>query len=196
MKFRINNDELACLNGSVAPVFPKYTSQLINWANQNARGTRPKVVGQLSEMFPEYRSQTDNVSLDGWSKWYDEHNPNAIEQATDKIMLHVANLKKAITLIDRDMVKSWVNDLVIAKTYNGLYVQEAILLKLAEQMGEPYRPASPQETARGINGYVGDTAYAVKPSSFKSMDRLPEAVNVKMIFYTKSNTGLSVEVEE
>lgn len=33
--------------------FPKYTSQLINLANQNAQGSRPKTVGQLSELFPE-----------------------------------------------------------------------------------------------------------------------------------------------
>ena len=30
--------------------FPKYTSQIINLANQNAQGTRPRVVGQLTEL--------------------------------------------------------------------------------------------------------------------------------------------------
>ncbi len=30
--------------------FPKYTTQLINIANQNAQGTRPAVVGQLSDL--------------------------------------------------------------------------------------------------------------------------------------------------
>jgi len=30
--------------------FPKYTTQIINIANQNAQGTRPKVVGQMSEL--------------------------------------------------------------------------------------------------------------------------------------------------
>lgn len=28
--------------------FPKYTTQILNLANQNAQGTRPRVVGQLS----------------------------------------------------------------------------------------------------------------------------------------------------
>ena len=54
MIFTIYNDELFSLNESENHIFPKYTSQLINWANQNAQGTRPRVVGQLSELFPEY----------------------------------------------------------------------------------------------------------------------------------------------
>ena len=33
--------------------FPKYTTQLMNLANQTAQGTRPKVVGQMSELFPQ-----------------------------------------------------------------------------------------------------------------------------------------------
>ena len=47
MKFVIKKEELSVLNGIETPEFPKYTSQLINWANQNAQGTRPRVVGQL-----------------------------------------------------------------------------------------------------------------------------------------------------
>ena len=41
MKINIKNDELIALNGAESPDFPKYTSQLMNWANQNAQGTRP-----------------------------------------------------------------------------------------------------------------------------------------------------------
>jgi len=55
MKLTIKNEELLELNESSTPQFPKYTSQLINLSNQNAQGTRPKVVGQLSELFQEYQ---------------------------------------------------------------------------------------------------------------------------------------------
>lgn len=53
MHLTIRNEEIQDLNDCEQTEFPKYTSQLINWANQNAQGTRPKVVGQLSELFPE-----------------------------------------------------------------------------------------------------------------------------------------------
>ena len=196
MKFTIKNDELVVLNGSETPDFPKYTSQLINWANQNAQGTRPKVVGQLSDLFPKYESGDDNVSMDGWREWYLERYPNAIETATDKIFTQVENLKNAIKLIDKELVRKWVEDLVITKTYNGLYVQEAILSKLAQKLGKNYRLATPEEESQGIDGYVGKVPYSVKPDTYKTMGRLSETIAVKMIYYTKTKTGLTIEVEE
>lgn len=50
----ITKAELTENHGLLEAHFPQYTSQLINWANQNAQGTRPKVVGQMSELFPAY----------------------------------------------------------------------------------------------------------------------------------------------
>ncbi len=196
MKITIKNEELVVLNGCQTPAFPKYTSQLINWANQNAQGTRPRVVGQLSDLFPEYEKSSNSVSIDGWKKWYLERYPDAIDEATTKIFTQVENLKEAIKLINKEMVKNWVEDLVITKTYNGLYVQEAILSKIAERLGKKYRLASPEEESQGIDGYVGNTPYSVKPDTYKTMGRLSETIAVKMIYYTKTKTGLTIEVEE
>lgn len=196
MNFTIKNEELVVLNGSATPDFPKYTSQLINWANQNAQGTRPKVVGQLSDLFPEYEAACDDVSINSWRKWYLEKYPDAIENATNKIFAQVENLKEAIKLVDKELVRKWVEDLVITKTYNGLHVQEAILSKIAEKLGKSYRLASPEEESQGIDGYVGETPYSVKPDTYKTMGRLSEVINVKMVYYTKKKTGLAVEVED
>lgn len=196
MKFTIKNEELAVLNHSKATEFPKYTSQLINWANQNAQGTRARVVGQLSDLFPEYEDGCENVSLDGWKKWYLERHPHAIEDATDKIFTQMEKLKKAIQLIDREMIQKWVEDLVITKTYTGLYLQEAILSKIAEKRNESYRLATPQEESIGIDGYVGNIAYSIKPDTYKTMKRLSEAIHVKMIYYNKKKNSIAVEVEE
>lgn len=196
MNFTIKNEELVVLNGSATPDFPKYTSQLINWANQNAQGTRPKVVGQLSDLFPEYEAACDEVSINSWRKWYLEKYPDAIENATNKIFAQVENLKEAIKLVDKELVRKWVEDLVITKTYNGLYVQEAILSKIAEKLGKSYRLAFPEEESQGIDGYVGETPYSVKPDTYKTMGRLSEVINVKMVYYTKKKTGLAVEVED
>lgn len=70
-------------------------------------------------MFPEYQDSAENVTVQDWTQWYLERYPNAIENATNKIYEQVENLKKAIQLIDKDLIKSWVEDLVISKTYNG-----------------------------------------------------------------------------
>lgn len=196
MIFKLNNEELQELNGISSPEFPKYTSQLINWANQNAQGTRPKVVGQLSELFPEYQKSTENININTWKNWYLEHYPDAIENATDKIFSQMQNLKEAIKLIDKKMIQNWVEDLVISKTFNGLYVQKAILSKIAEIKGTNYRLAKPEEESVGIDGYVGNIAYSIKPDTYKTMGRLSETIDVKMIYYTKTKTGLKIDVED
>ena len=68
--------------------------------------------------------------------------------------------------------------------------------ELAEKLGEKYRLASPEEESQGIDGYVGITPYSVKPDTYKTMGRLSETIAVKMIYYTKTKTGLTIEVEE
>lgn len=198
MILKISNDELLDLNEGQASEFPKYTSQLINWANQNAQGTRPKVVGKLSDLFPEFEKETEDISIMSWREWYLQKYPDAIDEAAKKIWKQVENLKNAIVLIDEEMVKSWVEDLVITKTYIGLYFQKAILEKLSVTMDLPYRLATADEESKGIDGYVGDTAYSIKPDTYKSTNArsISEEANVKMIYYTKKKSGITVEVEE
>ena len=198
MIINIKNDELFEINGTETPDFPKYTSQLINWANQNAQGTRPKVVGKMSDLFPELEDETDEVTIAKWREWYLSKYPHSLSDATDKIWKQVENLKDAIVLIDKDMVRRWVEDLVITKTYNGLYFQQAILEKLSTILGLPYRLATAEEESKGIDGYVGDTAYSIKPDTYKSTNArsISDEVDVKMIYYTKKKTGITVEIED
>lgn len=196
MIYNLKNESIAGYNESEDYSFPKYTSQLINWANQNAQGTRPKVVGQMSELFPEFMSSSQRITIEYWKRFYIMQHPKAIEEATDKIYSQIENLKSAIQLVDRNMVQHWVEDLIFNKTFNGMYVQKAILASLADLKDTDYRLATPEEEARGIDGFVGDTPYSVKPDTYKTMGRLSELIDVKMIFYTKTKTGLRIEVEE
>ena len=195
MKLTIKNEELLELNESSTPQFPKYTSQLINLANQNAQGTRPKVVGQLSELFQEYQKNTDDISIDTWKKWYLSKYPKAIEDATNRIYEQIQNLKNAITLIDRDMIQKWVEDLIITKTYNGLYIQKAILSKIAKIKQKDFRLAKTEEEAIGIDGYIDNVPYSIKPDTYKTMSRLSESIEVKIIYYTKTKSGIEIEFD-
>lgn len=196
MKYTLKNELIENFNESKSFSFPKYTSQLINWANQNAQGTRPVVVGQMSELFPEFMNYGMEITIENWRKWYTEKYPEAFDNATDKIFAQIQNLRNAISLIDREMVEKWVQDLVINKTFNGMYVQKAILASLAEKKGTTYRLATPEEESIGIDGYVGEVPYSVKPDTYKTMGRLSETINVKMIYYSKTKTNLKIEVED
>lgn len=131
--------------------FPKYTTQIINQANQNNQGTRPKVVGQMSELIQECPYN----SYEGWKEWYLEKYPDAIDNATDKAYEGVKNLREASKSINREMVKEWITDLIITKTAEGLIFQEAILKYVANLKKTTYRLANSEEESKGIDGFIG-----------------------------------------
>lgn len=171
--------------------FPKYTTQIMNLANQNAQGTRPRVVGQMSDLIQEFTGQKQEE----WAKWYKEKMPNAIEEATNRIYGMVQNLKKAIELIDKDLVRKFVEDLILVKTYVGLRFQESILKRVAAIKNQPYRLAEPSEEKRGIDGYIGDMPISIKPITYKTKNALPEDIKVNIIYYDKLKDGIVINFD-
>ena len=192
MKIKLKNTEIQEYVNAPASEFPKYTTQLMNVANQNSQATRPRHVGQLSELVQEFPGQT----FEEWVTWYQEQYPNAIDEATDKIISMIENFNDAIGTIDPSLVKSWVADLILVKTFIGLRFQEAILKKLSEIKGCDYRLAEPHEESQGIDGFVGEEAYSIKPSTYDAIPTLAESIEVKMIFYEKKKDGVVFEIPE
>lgn len=191
MKITIPNAELQSIAAGQPYQYPKYTTQLINLANQNAQGTRPRIVGQMTELINEFEGKL----FEEWESWYMDRYPEAIEQATDRIYPMLLQLQAAIQQVDRALVRKWVEELVLVKTFTGLKVQEPILKKIAELTGSPYRFSSTQEEAKGIDGYIGDTAVSVKPHTYQSMQGLSERIDAALIYYTKTKDGLIVEYD-
>jgi hypothetical protein len=191
-KLKLSNEEIRHALGSPSSAFPKYTTQLINLANQNAQGTRPKVVGQLSELIPKFPGKT----LAEWEKWYLKSHPEAISVATAKIVEMLSQLKDAMNKIDQKLVEQWVKDLVIVKTFVGLRFQEAILKKVAEQKGGKYRLATPEEESKGIDGFIGKTPISIKPATYKSKRALGEKIEMGIIYYAKKKDGIEIEFDD
>ena len=134
-KIKLKNDEIKKLLGVDSPDFPKYSTQILNLANQNAQGTRPVVVGQMSELIQEFSGK----SIREWEEWYLKEHPDAIQKASEKIVEMVDNFKNVMGKIDRQLVENWVRDLVIIKTFIGLRFQEAVLEKIGELLKKNYR---------------------------------------------------------
>lgn len=189
---KIKNEELIReLIGEVKN-FPKYTTQIINLANQNAQGTRPRVVGQLTELIKECPERT----YEGWKKWYLNKYPNAIENATEKINQMMNQLREAIKMVDKSMIKKWVKDLVLEKTFVGLRFQEAVLKKIAEIKRTTYRLAEPNEESQGIDGFIGNSPISIKPITYNTKNALREEIKAKIIYYKKTKSGLEVDADE
>ena len=192
MKIKLSNEDIRKYLDIETQEFPKYTGQLINLANQNAQGTRPKVVGQMTELIRNFTGKT----LPEWEKWYLQQKPDAIRTATEKILQMVKNLKNAIEKIDKEMVEKWVNDLVIVKTFMGLRFQEAILKKAAELKGVTFRLSERADESKGIDGYIRDIPVSIKPKTYKLKAALQENIAVKIIYYEKVKNGIEVDYEE
>jgi hypothetical protein len=192
MKIIITIEEIREYLNIETPEFPRYVAPLINLANQYAQGTRPRVVGQMSELIREFEGRT----LPEWEKWYIEKNPDAIKNATEKILQKLEEIKNSLNKIDHEMVQQWVRDLVIVKTYAGLRFQEAILKKGAEIKGTNYHLSEPDEESKGIDGYIGNIPVSIKPYTYEIKASLPEHINAKIIYYRKIVDGIEVDYGE
>lgn len=191
--FKITNKDVAQLLGAEEQSFPKYATQILNLANQNAQGTRPSVVGKLSELIDMFQG----YELNKWEQWYLGQHPDAIQQATSRVIDMLNKFKQVIATIDEEMVTRWVSDLVIVKSFLGLRIQAAILQKIAEDFSVSYRIASPQDESKGIDGWIGNQPVSVKPSSYNSQKMiLPENISIPIIIYEKLKNGFMISFDE
>ncbi|MFZ3355735.1 MAG: MjaI family restriction endonuclease [Thermoplasmata archaeon] len=190
--YRLPLSEVAGLVAGNPPVFPKYATQIMNLANQTAQGTRPKVVGQMSELVQACSERT----YEGWVKWYETEHPTAISDATEKIWAQVQRYQATAQLIDKEMVQEWVRDLVLKKTFVGLKTQDAVLEVLSKRLKlGPVRRANPSEEAQGIDGFFGSTPVSVKPETYRSQI-LPEKIAAPIVYYDKNDNSLVIDARE
>lgn len=189
---KILNSEVLTLLETEASPFPKYATQILNLANQNAQGTRPTVVGQMSELIQEFKGN----KIKDWEEWYLEKHPEAIIIAANKIFEMVNNFKDVRTQINGDMVERWVKDLVIIKTFIGLKFQEAILKSVANFFKTTYRLAEPAEESLGIDGIIGNKAVSIKPITYEAKKALSEVIEAPIVFYEKVKDGIKITFDE
>jgi len=189
MQLKLKNDRITQDLVGETFEFPKYTTQIMNLANQNAQGTRPKVVGQMSELI----EQCPKGTYEKWVTWYSEKMPQAVDDATEKVYWMVQNLAEAIKVIDKALVRKWAEDLVITKTFTGFCFQQSILKTIAEKKRVQYRRATPEEESKNIDGYIGNVPVQIKPVTYKTKNMLHENIGVQLIFYEKKKDGIVVE---
>ena len=192
MKLKIPNSEVQELLSGKTYSYPKYATQIMNLANQNAQGTRAKIVGQMSDLIQEF----EGTALSEWENWYLESHPDAIDNATEKVFAMVSLFKDAILKIDKETVREWIEERVVVKTFSGLKFQEAILKKISLHFKKPYRLAKPDEESKGIDGFIGDKPISIKPMTYKTKMGLNEVINVPIVFYDKKKSEIVIEFDE
>ena len=130
-----------------------YIGSVINLGNSFSQATRPRNVGQMSDLIQEYREIADIPSVEGWESFYDQKiGSDKIDTAADKIWDYVQRIRENLNSLNRDDVKNWTRDLIIDKTFSGLQLQLDIL-EMVSETGE-FRLSTPDEESQGIDGYV------------------------------------------
>jgi hypothetical protein len=142
----------------------------------------------MSELIQAFPGDT----YEEWLEFYESRHPEGIDAATAKIMIMLDKMKDATGQIDQTLVRTWVRDLILTKTYLGLTYQEGILRTLAAKKETTWRLAKPEEEARGVDGMVGDIPISVKPTSYHSKAMLNETIDARIVYYEKAKGGIRV----
>lgn len=196
MKFKIKGDFIKKLINYPEKSFPKYSSQILNLANSNSQATRPKNVGQMSELIKQFRNSNPHGSLSDWETWYKSRNLRKIKIAAEKISQMVENLKNAIKNITDELIEIWVEDLIIDKTYLGLNFQDSILEFLSQTFNITSKQSDPTEESQGIDGYLSEFPISIKPISYKQkIVSKQEKIEVEIIYYIKKERSKDIEIE-
>jgi hypothetical protein len=171
----------------------KYVSQVLNLCSSNSQATRPKKVGQMSEIVEESGARTQKE----WSQWYLKTHPHNIDKAVDTIQVMLNDIVSSAQKITRNEIKDWVEDLILYKTFYGIRIQESILRETASLIGaKTYRLAIPSEEAKGIDGFLDKKPVQIKPVAYKQKSALPEKISVPIIYYKKEDSDFEIDISE
>lgn len=105
----------------------------------------------------------------------------------------MVEIKKAMDLIDHELIVNWVKDLVYTKTFCGLKFQQAIIRYVASLYNLPWKLADKEEEAKGIDGFIGSTPVQIKADTYKQKSYLNEKIEVPIIYYSKGKDGVNIE---
>ena len=208
----IKRDELMKVLDVPETEFEKYVSPLINLANNFAQATRPRAVGQMSELIKEFQKEypKNKWTFDNWEDFYlsKEVIPGvtgeeAIDRAVKRIEKKIEEMRRVLESIDEVTIREWVEDLILKKTFWGLMVQRPILSKLAELFaGNPlsYRLSTPDEESKGIDGFIiingKEFPVSIKGVTYKQEKHLKEKIEAPIVYYEKTKTGLKIDYSE
>jgi len=185
-EFKITREELSKVANYKPKPFPKYMASIINLLNRWAGGTHAKIVGQMSDLAQE----CPHKDYDKWREWYLKNHPDAIDNAVKLVMTKMKDVKAQFEKIDEKIVRMWVEDLVIDKSFWGLKIQEAIIIELEKLTNKRCRLATKEEESKGIDGFVGDLPIQIKPTSYKVASNVKtEKLRAKVVYYEKNSDG-------
>lgn len=142
--------------------WPKYSTQLLNIANQNCKGTDIKLIGSMKELWLEMRGQGIRGTLSNWKKFYlSKKGKKVLKQSSEKVYDMLKKMK--IHWIDEEMCHDYIKEMVFNKTHMGMAGEEMAVEAVAKYFKMKYHFSNAQEEAQGIDAWIGNVPVQVKP---------------------------------
>ena len=169
--------------------FPDLTIDLICLANHLSKATTRKKLGNPTSVIEEFEGKT----FEDWERFYEQKRPGALDTASREIYSTMEKLRKALELVDKELVRHWVEEAVLKRTYAAWRIQETILKHIAKLQGKPFRQADDHESEAGIDGFIDERPFSVSPVShyFKVPPEEQDA-QLHMVYFEKAKSGLKV----
>ena len=139
-----------------------YIGSVINLGNSFSQATRPRNVGQMSDLIQEYREVAGRPTVEGWESFYDQKiGSDKIDVAADKIWEYVQRIKENLNSLNRDDVKKAVECAKLSGDASAL-----------EQLGTAVRIATIRSHNRNRKVGVPDSSETNNLFSFRFDDFL------------------------
>ncbi len=174
---------------------PKYAGQFFNLISSNSQATRPKYVGQMSEIIPEFINEyhKEKDKFPDWRDWkeyyldkHKEEYDNGFERFKEYINKHLDAMSKIINDDDYDLAKNWYDKFILIQNYKGFQYELLILefIKRELKKGKYYivRKSTPEEEINSIDIVIENTethenvCINVKPKA--SFERINKQKNI------------------
>ena len=189
---RLKPQDLRGKDVGAAYEFPDLTSDLISLANHLSKATACKKLGNPASVIEEFKGK----AFEDWERFYEQKRPGALDTASREIYGAIEKLRKSLALVDEELVRHWVEEAVLKRTYAAWRIQETILKHIANRQGKPFRQADDQESEAGIDGFIDTRPFSVRPVShyFKGPPEEKDT-QVELVYFEKIKSGIRVYID-
>lgn len=180
---------------------PKYAKNTLNYIATNFQATRPKNVGQMSEIIPAFikmflEENNKSPKEKDWEEFYLKNYPEKYELGLEIMKNNYQKVINDIMKIDEKMIEEWYYDFIINKNFNGFIFEEDIKNDLLKK-GYEIKKSTPEEESRNIDFWIKEKneddfkiKVNIKPSTFDSSHFLKINKDIKIINYKKNGNDL------
>lgn len=168
--------------------FPTHTSEFMNKVNERAKGTDPKFVGVIDNLFKNYYLEcTDNnikMSPKTWKEYHDK-NVKTTRKGKASVKRKLKEMKAAIRSISDEMIMEWYDFFLYEQTFFGKS-QEFLIRDYFYNLGVTVEFDRKNISENKIDIIIGGINCQVKPfDSRNPSQNRPIEKDITYIYYSK-----------